>query len=238
MRGHAHPTAAARIAAASFAPSPTIAQIRPDWLICCTICTFCSGVMRVDDGVRDDLGALRDRQPLPARARDHRFVRDVQPDLACDGAGGGRTVTRDDPYTDVPLGQPEQEFPRVGPRCVGDTQEAGQAQSLAAQAFQCRLLRDRQVAVRQRLQSRLRRTRRIPQKARHPTRPSIHVPRTRICRSRYDKARRLRRLAKGLDYRPFGGSRSATHPLGCVTCGPYPPGVLASSLLCAVMLSE
>jgi hypothetical protein len=58
-------------------------------------------------------------------------------------------VASDYAHADVPFCQPEQEFSRVGPRCVGDTEESEQTQPAAAQRFQSRLLRDRQVGVRQ-----------------------------------------------------------------------------------------
>ena len=42
------PTVAARMAAASLAPSPTIAQTWPVRSSVCTICTLCSGDIRAN----------------------------------------------------------------------------------------------------------------------------------------------------------------------------------------------
>ena len=64
------PTVAARMAAASLAPSPTIAHTRPVRSSVCTTCTLCSGDIRANT-TRSRDGALLPaaRQGIPLAHR-------------------------------------------------------------------------------------------------------------------------------------------------------------------------
>ena len=89
------PTSAIRIAAASLAPSPTIAVTRPHRCSAPTICTFCSGLTRANTCTSaTSLAAASSSRPIEFGAGDHPCIVG-QPQLAGDRPRGHRVVAGD-----------------------------------------------------------------------------------------------------------------------------------------------
>ena len=130
------PTVAVRMAAASLAPSPTIAHTRPNRSSVSTICTLCSGDIRAN--------TIRSRTDSSCPARDiasqsaplTTCSADVEAEFGGDRHRGDGVVAGDEPDSDAVGDQPGEDGARFRPGSVGQSEQTDELQSLAAQRLE------------------------------------------------------------------------------------------------------
>ena len=114
------PTLAARIAAASLAPSPTIAVTMVVALQRLHYVDLVLGRHPREDEPRGHrIGPFLGRQLFPFAARDHLIGRDVETQLGGDDGGGHRMIAGDQPHADVTVAQLLQQRAGTVARRVG-----------------------------------------------------------------------------------------------------------------------